>query len=129
MCTSQTLILSNPIFDAVHSLTTLHNMECYLPVGTLLEFWAILPSLEALDQQYRFVHRSERFICKGMAEPDHVIIPLQSFGSLITFAGTVLFSNNRNHPEGFSGVLHLAAFGQILLQRGVNMTFTNNSGA
>ena len=64
-----------------------------------------------------------------MAVPDHVVMSLQSFGSLITFAGTLLFSNNRNHPEGFSGVIHLAAFGQILLQRGVNMTFTDNSGA
>ena len=49
---------------------------------------------------------------------------VQSFGSLITFVGCVTFDRNSNHPEGFSGVLHLAAFGQILLQRGVNMTFT-----
>ena len=58
----------------------------------------------------------------------HVLYP-QSFGSLITFAGNILFANNSNHPEGFSGVLHLAAFGQVLLQRGVNVTFTNNTGA
>lgn len=54
---------------------------------------------------------------------------VQSFGSLVTFVGCVTFDRNRNHPEGFSGVLHLAAFGQILLQRGVNMIFTNNTGA
>ena len=57
------------------------------------------------------------------------LIYLQSFGSLITFAGQILFDSNRNHPEGFSGVLHLAAFGQIMLQNEVNMTFTNNIGA
>ena len=59
----------------------------------------------------------------------HHLTYAQSFGSLITFEGQVLFDSNSNHPEGFSGVLHLAAFGQIMLRSGVNMTFTNNTGA
>ena len=40
----------------------------------------------------------------------------------------MMFTDNRNHPDGFSGVVNLAAFGQIMLQRGVNISFINNTG-
>ena len=40
----------------------------------------------------------------------------------------MIFTDNRNHPEGFSGVINLAAFGQIMLQRGANISFINNTG-
>ena len=39
-----------------------------------------------------------------------------------------MFSNNVNHPNGFSGVINLAAFAQILLESGVNFLFINNTG-
>ena len=97
-------------------------MEYYLPVETRLGFWALQYSEDVLDQQYRYI-----FVIMIMYT-DHLIY-VQSFGSLITFGGQILFDSNRNHPEGFSGVLHLAAFGQIMLQSEVNMTFTNNTGA
>lgn len=42
--------------------------------------------------------------------------------------GDVMFSSNRHHPDGFSGVINLAAFGQIMLQSGANITFINNTG-
>lgn len=101
-------------------------MEYYLPVETRWGFWAIQYSEDVLDQQYRYYITN--IIVIMIMHTDHLIY-VQSFGSLITFGGQILFDSNRNHPEGFSGVLHLAAFGQIMLQSGVNMTFTNNTGA
>lgn len=49
-------------------------------------------------------------------------------GGLAVLGGNILFSENSHDPEGFSGALHLSSFGQITLQKGTNITFTNNSG-
>ena len=53
---------------------------------------------------------------------------LQSFGSLVHFSGDMMFSENRQHSNGFSGVINLAAFGQIMLESGANISFINNTG-
>ena len=39
-----------------------------------------------------------------------------------------MFSSNRHHPNGFFGVINLAALGQIMLERGANVSFINNTG-
>ena len=39
-----------------------------------------------------------------------------------------MFSDNGQHSNGFSGVVNLAAFGQIMLESGANVSFINNTG-
>lgn len=56
------------------------------------------------------------------------VLPLKVVGGLAVLGGNILFNENSHDPEGFSGALHLSSFGQIKLQRGTNITFTNNSG-
>lgn len=58
----------------------------------------------------------------------YILELLKVVGGLAVLGGNILFSENSHNPEGFSGALHLSSFGQIKLQRGTNITFTNNSG-
>ena len=57
-----------------------------------------------------------------------MMMMLKVVGGLAVLGGNILFSENSHDPEGFSGALHLSSFGQISLQKGTNITFTNNSG-
>ena len=60
----------------------------------------------------------------------HVVTQLldQALSSLIRFGGHVVFDSNRHHPSGYSGVIYLSAFGQIMLEKLVDIHFTNNTG-
>ena len=40
----------------------------------------------------------------------------------------MVFDSNRYHPSGYSGVIYLSAFGQIMLEKLVDIHFTNNTG-
>lgn len=45
-----------------------------------------------------------------------------SLGDELSFVG------NRAHSEGFSGSLYFSQYGQVLLRRGANISFINNTG-
>lgn len=53
---------------------------------------------------------------------------LRILGTLAVLEGNVVFRENQRHTEGFSGALYLSSFGQIVLNRGTNITFLNNTG-
>ena len=40
----------------------------------------------------------------------------------------MVFDRNRYHPSGYSGVIYLSAFGQIMLEKSVDILFRNNTG-
>lgn len=40
----------------------------------------------------------------------------------------MVFDSNRDHPSGYSGAIYLSAFGQIMLEKLVDIHFMNNTG-
>jgi len=48
--------------------------------------------------------------------------------TLLSFSGKLLFAGNRNDPEGPSGTLYVTSFIQVILNQGVSVSFTNNTG-
>ena len=40
----------------------------------------------------------------------------------------MVFDSNTYHPSGYSGVIYLSAFGQIMLEESVDILFKNNTG-
>ena len=53
---------------------------------------------------------------------------MQALNSLIRFGGHAVFDSNTYHPNGYSGVIYLSAFGQIMLEESVEILFRNNIG-
>ena len=56
------------------------------------------------------------------------ILYIKALSSLIRLGGHLVFDSNRYYPSGYSGVIYLSAFGQIMLETSVNILFKDNTG-